>query len=78
MRINDVITDLKKQYGIKEAYVAFQTRSGKSKEKAEREWDDAQVQIERLNQRRRALLGGLSGSTSAANDAAQNVNFKVK
>lgn len=78
LRINDVITDLKKQYGIKEAYVAFQTRSGKSKEKAEREWDDAQVQIERLNQRRRALLGGLSGSTSAANDAAQNVNFKVK
>ena len=74
LRLNDVITDLKKQFGgTKEIYVSMaSSQSGKSDEEkaalaaeAGKAWDDAQADIKRLNQRRKALLGSPSGSSNA-------------
>jgi len=80
LRLNDVITDLKKRFGsMKEIYVSTQTQSGKSKEEAGREWDDAQGEIESLDLKRKALLGRPSGSPKAATgNAKKDVSFKLK
>lgn len=80
LRLNDVITDLKKRFGsMKEIYVSTQTQSGKSKEEAGREWDDAQGEIESLDLKRKALLGRPSRSPKAATGSAkQDVSFKLK